>query len=225
MVTKYLKRGDFPVTTITMVNVLKRLRMTKEAGHAFAELNGVRKDTIEALIVRDWIVQVNKAFGEMAYTITGRGLKALIVYEKPSAKRTDGICCRCSERPTGMYGTGRKKPYCDECMVLVQKRQRDLKGQQANIRTCPQCKKWAVKVCSTGRIKPYCDRCLRKRRKQEKRRKRRRLLYQYLAGCHLPCPKCGEQRYCSGNTVQDYCYQHYREYQNEYLRRRSKKPA
>lgn len=225
MTTKYLKRGDLPVTTVTMIAVLKRLRTAHDNDLPFVDLTDVRIDTIRALIVRDWIVQANKAFGDRAYTITGRGLKALKVYEKPPTRRTDGICCRCGVRPTGMYGTGRKKPYCDECMAKVAKRQRNFKGQQARIRICPRCRKWAVKVCSTGRIKPYCDRCLRIRRKQEKKRMRERLLRRYLAGEYLPCRKCSEQRYLSGKTVQDYCYQHYREYQNAYLRQKGKKSA
>lgn len=220
MGTRYRYRQGMPYATLTMVAVLKRFRDTQACIH-FDE-HDVWDRTIKALIKRGWIVQ-DDAGQERTFRITSDGLKALKVYDAPPARRSDGICPRCGERPTGCYSTGRKKPYCTLCESAMGKRQRELGIQYKRVRLCPDCKKRPVMVCSTGFIKSWCKRCAKKRAKKYRQSKQQRLLEQIKAGKWLPCPKCGKQRHHSANTVYDWCYAHFREYQNDYHHRKAKR--
>jgi len=224
MATRTLNRAGLPTMQIVMLPVLQRLRDAERLEQPFVHLNedDVHDSTIKALIERDWIVCASKGLEqERTYRITGRGLKALKVYEAPPARRTDGMCCRCCEFPRGVYTTGRKKPYCDSCEKALYDRKMALGIYYVRERICPVCKTRPVRVCSTGFIKHYCAECERARNKLDRNKKMKRLLSRIRAGEHLPCPDCGRQRYHTAKAVYDRCYECHRRCCNEWERGRA----
>jgi hypothetical protein len=172
MGTQKWRRANMEICTITMIEVMQRLRASRDAGQPFTYLDDVHGRTICSLIMRDWIVRSIAPKGEdrPRYSLTGRGSKALQVYEIPSIeyneRRFDGICSRCCEQPLGQWTTGRKKPYCNECMRKVANRKYALFGRQTKLRICPDCNKRQVHITASGHIRGYCRECERERSKE-----------------------------------------------------------
>ncbi len=170
-------------------------------------LPDVHGRTLWSLLNRDWIFK-SPGLDGVRYKLTGRGLKALKVYE-PTLRRDDGICPACGIRPRNVYPGGREYGYCAEC-----EREHKREG------LCPRCKERPKHVARTGRVASYCLQCKAERAKDERKRKHQRLLERIAAGEHIKCLKCDQPRYHTQNTVYDYCYEHYWQYMNEYNDRR-----
>lgn len=223
---RMLQRRGLPMMTRRMFNILRRLRTADEGDAPFITLDDVHKRTINSLVARDWIVASKKAFGEVRYRITGRGLKALKVYEVPSEKRSDGLCPRCGVNERRVYDTGRLSAYCEDCENHHNRRQYAMKGHQyVPGRLCPDCGERPRHECSTGFIKPYCHECGIRRAKEERRRKHDRLLERIQAGEFIPCCRCKKKpRYHTQRQVYDYCHECYRRQQkNARIRRKARK--
>lgn len=92
--TSNRRRGLAPMTE-NMLAVLRHLRDLKAQEITYAALRGVDRRTLETLCERDWIMptseRLSAKLGGICYSITGRGEKALNVYE-PRLKRDDGLC-------------------------------------------------------------------------------------------------------------------------------------
>lgn len=220
------KRRDLPLCTPPMMKVLLELRAAAEADSPFIHLPGVHSRTLRSLLNRDWIFKSPGSDGTR-YKVTGRGLKALKVYE-PTLRRTDDICPTCGIRPKKVYPGGSKGGYCDECEREHKRKQLKLKGKQLNPDgLCPRCKERPKHKTRKGGVRSYCNVCKKELAKDERKRKHQRLLERIAAGEHIKCLKCDEPRYHTQNTVYDYCYKHYRQYMNEYndRRRPDSKPA
>jgi hypothetical protein len=192
----------------------------KSDGIPFVELD-LDPRTIRFLTGQDWIVASRWGIdGKTLYQITGRGEKAHGVFAKPG-RRFDGICPECGERPKAIGKNGYKYPYCLPCEHQLKARRRQLFGDEGKIRLCPDCGLRVVKRSSTGTFRSWCAPCEKKRRKEERRRRNQRYLALIKRGDPPMCRRCKEQpRHLVGEWVSDYCYQCYRDYQNEYNRRR-----
>lgn len=94
--------------------VLEYLLANKRDGIPFAPVD-VHGNTLNTLIEQDWIVASPGIDGQTLYKITSRGEQAFRLFAAPPAKRTDGICPACGERPKARYPGGGKVGYCDEC--------------------------------------------------------------------------------------------------------------
>lgn len=70
----------WPHMTFRMFQVLHHLRDAQNADSPFVALSGVHKNTIRALVESDMVFESPGLDGDR-YKITGRGLKALKVYE------------------------------------------------------------------------------------------------------------------------------------------------
>lgn len=214
-VTRHDPRLGLVHMTARMMIVLDRLHA---AGDVYLWLGDVSRRTIRALVERDWIVA--GTLRQPLYRITGRGKAAREVFLKPG-RRLDGICPRCCKRPRGWYQTGARKAYCDECLKQAQNRQHALKGRQLDPHgVCATCKQRPRLVRASGDVCIYCAECRRARRKEERRTHQRRLKARIAAGEHVPCIHCDQPRYQTPNHVYDYCYEHYREQQRNYHRRK-----
>ena len=219
---QYLKRYNLPSTTGRMLDVLGVLRDALQADSPYIALPDTDSRTIKALFEREWIAEVS-VLSVPHFGITGRGLKALKVYESPTTKRSDGLCPRCCERPRAIRKTGVPQPYCKQCESQNSKRQYKLGLYRMRPQgMCARCQKRPRFVASTGKTYSYCRHCKNLNRRREHRRERKQLLARLINGEHVACIKdgCDKPRYVSGKSVQDYCYQHYREYQNKYSRER-----
>lgn len=213
-------RDGLPSCTYRMLAVLQTLRAAKQADCPFVLLPGIHKRTLNALTERDWIFESDAPDGTR-YTITGRGLKALKVYSEPNRYRTDGLCKDCG-RPRKQAKSGYTYIYCDECQKQHNNRAYRLKGNQLKPDgLCARCGKRQRHTYPSGHTIPYCKPCRDRMRKGERKRKQRRLLKRIQEGEHIPCLKCDQPRYVSGNTVQDYCYTHYRTQQRKAALKRS----
>jgi hypothetical protein len=223
--SEQLKRKGLPTMSQIMMEVLYNLREASQAGYPFIALEGVHSRTINTLLERDWMLE-SKGLDGVRYRITGRGLHALAVYEQPS-RRFDGICPRCDIRPRTTYGTGTPCPYCDECKREIGRKQYALRGNRLNPDgLCAQCQTNKRHTYPSGKTIPYCMVCRKARRKHERELRQKNLLTRIEQGEFLPCYRCREQpRHHTGKTVHDYCYDCYREYQNEYLRKWQMKRA
>lgn len=219
--SKYLKRQGLPCITRHLLAILQLLRDTRQK-REFLPLPGVHRRTIRSLLKRDWIIETRELLPQSHFDITGRGEKALRVYEAPSRKHSDGLCPACRETPVHVYNTGTPAGYCKACLKEHHSKQYALKGHQYQPDVlCPDCGVRNRHVCSTGFIKPYCHACLKKHAREERRRKHARLLERVQGGEFLPCCRCKtEPRYYTECVVYDYCYACYRDYQNDYQRRR-----
>jgi hypothetical protein len=219
--TQALLRRGLPMMTSRMMAVLKELRTAQDSDTPFVMIVGVHKRTLNSLIARDWIV-ADPGLDGWRYRITGRGLKALAVYE-PVVKRTDGLCPRCGKRPRRLRKTGVLAPYCKQCERRMVRRKYALGiGRLRPEGTCARCHKRPRFVTSTGRVYCYCRHCKNLIRRHEHRRQRKQLLARILAGEHIACIKegCDAPRHVFNNTVSDYCLQHWREYMTVYNDRR-----
>lgn len=213
------KRRDLPLITPPMMKVLLALRAAADADAPFMHLPDVHGRTLWSLLNRDWIFK-SPGLDGVRYKLTGRGLKALKVYE-PTLRRDDGICPACGIRPRNVYPGGREYGYCAECEREHKRKQFKLKGKQLKREgLCPRCKERPKHVARTGRVASYCLQCKAERAKDERKRKHQRLLERIAAGEHIKCLKCDQPRYHTQNTVYDYCYEHYWQYMNEYNDRR-----
>lgn len=233
--TRLIKRRGLPGISPYMLAALKSLREAKEnakesgfPGEAFAELPGLHKHTLRALLDfnRDWIVAetLTETVGGTRYAITARGLKALKVYE-PELRRNDGICPDCGLRPKHVYTTGRKAGYCAVCLSK-QAKWRDQHGLYKGVpdRPCSRCKKKPRHQLPGGRLITYCKRCNQTLKRQGRRRRRKALLKAVQAGAPVPmCKACGERpRRVGPNYVDEMCEECRRAYQRDYHNRRKK---
>ena len=224
MPARQFKRTGFPLISEKMIAILQQLSDAKKTDYPQVALIDVRPRTIQAMERNDWIIETKWVDG-MRYVITKRGEKALKAYQQPR-HRTDGICSRCNVRPRGFYKTGTKRPYCVECLQEHGRKQFAMKGHQLDPNgLCARCKKRPRHTYPSGYIIVYCAKCRKALRKKERRAKHKNLLRRIAAGEHITCLKCDQPRYHTTKTVYDYCHTHYREYQNEYLRRRKQAQA
>lgn len=217
---KARRRGGLPSMTKRMMLILQYLRDAQAAGFRFAELKHVRKRTINSLFERDWIF-ISPGLDGVRYAITGRGLKALKVYERPT-RHFDGICPRCHERPRKVSADGVLYPYCDTCNKRANNRQYALKGHQYKPDgVCARCKKNPRMIYESGFVIAYCESCRREMRKEERERKHARRLELARQGKPPSCmvKGCDHPIYYTEKTTYDYCHKHYREQQNNWNRR------
>lgn len=219
------RRAGLPTCTGNMLEMMKHIR---DKGNPFAYVDDVDPRTIRALVIRDWIVQSSgikegsrkrERIDEDRYRLTPRGERALKVYEIPPeeyAKRSDGICCRCGKNERGYYSTGRRKPYCDDCLKKIAARKYALLGYQKNPGICPKCGKREKHIQANGKVRSYCKPCRRKLSKRRRKRRNKNLVKRAKAGEVFLCYRCHERpRYLTGNTLQDYCRPCQLEYQRE----------
>lgn len=218
---KQLRRSGLPAMSRKMMHILQYLRQAKHENFPFADLPAeVHGRTINTLVERDWIL-ASKGLDGVRYSITGRGLKALKVYEAPT-RRFDGICCRCNERPRYQAKNGKLQPYCLPCNRRIGRRQHALRGRRLREETpCSRCKTRPRHRPASGRLIAYCIECKREQRKEEKQRAKKRLLKRLRAGEFVPCIRCKEQpRHYAANSVYDYCEACYRAMQRDYRQKR-----
>lgn len=219
------KRGGLPAMTGKMLVVLKRLRDEKQRGNLHVDLSDVHKRTLNTLFERDWIF-ASAGLDGVRYVITGRGMKALAIYEG-TGHNFNGVC-RCGKAQRGYYKSGKRKPYCDDCLKEHGRKQYALKGWQLREDTlCSRCHKRPRHVYPSGKRIAYCSHCRSILRKQERKRKVKRRLWLIAIGRPPRCcaPGCTEAVYHTERSVYDYCYKHYRQYQNAYMRQRAQKSA
>lgn len=220
---KARKRANLPLMTQRMMRVLQAMRAAKDADYPFVYLDNIHPRTVNALIRRGWIFQSEgKGLDRDRYCITQAGLKALKVYERPPERRWDRICPACGLRPKKVYPSGRLYGYCDECERKSKRRAYQLFGRRLDPDgLCARCKRRKRHQYPSGYIIPYCKTCRREKRAEERQRKHERLLQRIRNGEVLLCYRCKTQpRYHNETAVYDYCYDCYREYQNEYHRKR-----
>lgn len=221
----YWQRGrrGLPQMTSYMMPVLQFLRDAKREGWTFVALDKVHGKTLNTLLERDWVFESVGIDGSVKHSITERGLQALKVYE-PKLRRDDGMCPECEGQPVHRYKSGRKAGYCKDCLS---KRAKDnyvrRVGQARPDRLCSRCRKFPRYVRPSGRCIPYCLHCKNVLGRRQKRRMHKRNIKRIQNGELLPCLRegCNEQRYHSQNTVYDWCHKHYREYMNDYYKRKN----
>ena len=217
---KAYQRQGLPLMTTIMLAVLQRLRDANQDGRKFIHLDDVHGRTLNSLERRDWIFS-SPGLDGTRYCITGRGLKALDVYEAPSKRHTDGLCPRCRKNPLHQYSSGKTAGYCYQCL---KKRSKTYKGRRVNPnRLCSRCHKRPVHISSSGRARTYCTSCEKESRKEERARRIARRFEAIAQGNPPLCvlPHCNEPIYYTTNTAYDYCYKHYREEQNRAAARRA----
>jgi len=174
----------------------------------------LHRNTVSTLLRYDW-VQEAPGPGGMAYRITKRGRDAHALFASPVGnRRWDGMCPMCGERPKhNSWG------YCQPCAQSRNKRNYLQNGEawrRAGAgKLCPECGKRPRHVTGSGSVRPYCTECARRRNKLERQRRVANLLARVQAGEYVPCCRCDQPVYHSANSVYDYCYDHYREYQRQ----------
>lgn len=216
------RRRSGIVMSHRQMEILQFLDQSKRSGFEFVKLPKIHIKTLNAMIDADWIF-ASPGHDGIRHKITARGLKALHIFEQPT-RRFDDLCPSCCERPKHHYKTGRKAGYCRECMSDLAKRRYKRAGYGIRQdRLCSRCHKFPVHVRASGRAITYCMHCKNVLGRREKKRMHKRNIQRIANGELLPCrrPGCNEQRYHTPNTVYDYCYVHYREYMNDYDRRRA----
>lgn len=221
--TRNRQREGLERITGRMMVVLVRLRDAKAADMPFVDLSDVYWRTLRALQARDWIFEA-KGIDGVRYAITGRGLKALAIYEREGNRR-DGKCPRCRTRERARSRTGKRRPYCESCTRAIAKRQYALKGYQYDPDApCSRCKKRPRLILASGIVIAYCEQCRRERRYDENRRRLERKLRRIAAGDVPKCLKCDNPVYYTARSVSDYCAEHVREAARlNYARRRQRK--
>lgn len=223
MATRQRRLTGYPVMSDQQLDVLRMLRDAAKADRPFIHLAGVHKRTLRALIEHDLIFE-SPGLDGVRYKITGRGVKTLAAYERPT-RRSDGLCPRCGERPRRIRKRGKHKgepgPYCVECERRIYHRNHALGLLHLNPETpCSRCKKRPRHVYPSGKMITYCYHCRSVLRKRERRRKMKRKLARIAAGELIKCLKCDQPVYHTDRTVYDYCHTHYRAYMTEYNDRR-----
>ncbi|GEM_PF-6664970 len=212
------KLQNYPPMSKKQHDVLGRLMAAKQADALWIELDGVDPRTTRALFERDLIFKSEHETGTR-YKITLRGEKAYKAYLKPR-RRSDGICPRCGCEPVHHSASGKSAGYCKSCVSKIYKRRYELNiNQRRHDRLCARCHKFPVYVRKSGRAIAYCLSCYRVRGRKQHRKRRKQEYKRLLAGEKLLCPKCGQPRYVTGRTIQDYCFQHYSEYRRARYRK------
>lgn len=177
--------------------------------------------TIAALLVRDWIIEVEGPEGRL-YKITGRGRKAL----KATTKRTrrDGICPRCGERPRYTSKGGRRQPYCRSCMRVVGHEYRQtLNRAELGQRPCAKCHERPRHLYPNGTWAHRCEECLRESRRGIDKRNRERKVAAIRAGAPVPIcitPGCNNPRHVTDHDVKRYCVDCWRLWRQKRMARR-----
>lgn len=210
------QRRDLPMMTPPMMKLLLILREAHNADSPFIHLDGVHKRTMTALLDRDWIFASPGVDGTR-YKITGRGLKALQVYE-PVERRRDDICPDCNERPKHVTKSGRKEGYCIECLRKSDRRKYHL-GIDKNPNTlCPRCKKRPRHRQPGGKVITYCEHCDRVRKRAAKRKKQREQKKLLRAGGFIKCriAGCDACVHFTEKSVYDQCEMHWRAFMTAY---------
>lgn len=216
----YSQRRDLPALTPRMMAVLLTLRAADEADSPFILLPGIHKRTLEALFERDWIF-ASPGLDGTRYKITGRGLKALKVYE-PVIKRHDGLCPDCGERPKHITRNGRVEGYCKICLGKSSRRKYRLHiGKNPNA-LCPRCKKRTRARLPGGNVTTYCAKCNKVLKRRAKRKQIKTRLQRVLAGEFIKCrlEGCEQPVHHTEKSAYDMCESHWREYMTAYNDRR-----
>lgn len=219
--SKQRNRAGLPGMSELMQTILQQLRTAKQQACPFVCLAHIHARTLRAMERHDWMVRADKGAGKGCYTITGRGLAALAVYETPSKYRCDGLCPDCGVNPKHVSASGKQFGYCTECYRVRSNEKYREKGHQYRADAlCPDCGERPRMVCSTGFVKPYCQECVKRRMKEERARKYARKLARIQAGEFIACSCCKTRPvYVSGSAVYDYCYACYRQKQNTWNKR------
>lgn len=214
------QRRDLPMMTPPMMKLLLILRETHNADSPFIHLDGVHKRTITALLNRDWIFASPGADGTR-YKITGRGLKALQVYE-PVERRHDGICPDCNERPKHVTRSGRQEGYCIVCLRKSAQREYRLGIDKNPNLPCSRCKKRPRHRQPGGKVLTFCQHCDRVLKRMAKRTKKRQQLKLLRAGGFIKCrmDECDACVHYTDKSVYDLCETHWRAYLTAYNDRR-----
>lgn len=133
------QRDGQPSMTGPMQDALSYLRDKQMSDEPFAELRYplAHGTVISSLLERDWILESEGPDG-VRYRITGRGLKALKLYETPRQRR-DGICPACGVRPKRTYSTGRRCGWCLTCDRAYSRKKTKRLRQQSGL--CCRCHK------------------------------------------------------------------------------------
>lgn len=210
------KRRDLPLITPPMMELLIVLRAADQADSPFTHLPGANKHTIKALLERDWIFASPGADGTR-YKITGRGLRALQIYE-PVERRHDGICPDCNERPKHVTRSGKQEGYCIICLRKSGQREYRLGIDKNPNSPCSRCKKRPRHRQPGGKVLTYCQHCDRILKRAAKRKKRRDQLMLLKAGGFIKCRKteCETCVHFTDKSVYDLCATHWHEYLDAY---------
>lgn len=199
------RRGE-PVMSSLMLDVLLRLQAALRDDTPFIHLENVHKRTLNALLCRDYIF-ASPGLDGVRYKLTGRGEKAIQIYNAPPLRRSDGLCPTCGIHPIHHYSTGASAGYCKECASAYKNLQQKRLRKQQRGRICPDCRERECYVTSTGSLRAWCKPCMDKRRKIEREKRRRIALERVQSGEVLLCYCCkAKPRQVTANTVQDYCF-------------------
>lgn len=211
-------RANMRMSAIQLI-ILRTLHQANESGFPWQPLEDVHPKTLRYMIHQDWIVRsVSELEAFPRYRITGRGQKAMRVFDK-EPRRFDGICCRCNKRQRQRFSTGVLAPYCRECTRKINHRQWELKLYEKR-GICPRCQKRPKHVTASGRVRPYCKPCRRAHSREAKERQNQRNLERIAAGEVLLCYTCKERpREVANGWVRDYCPECRRAYARDYQRR------
>jgi hypothetical protein len=188
----------------------------------FVRLPRVNPRTLRSLTQRLWVSHENIA-GEDCYLITREGKLALEMYSKPrDARRFDGICPTCGERPRHVFPSGVTGGYCIVCQRKHGRRKVALFGHQRKPDAlCPRCKERKLLWSASGRPRSHCVVCDKVLRKESRERRRVRDLALIAAGEFLPCRRCKTKpRAHTERSVSDYCVECRRAYAREYYARK-----
>lgn len=226
-------RANLPLCTQVMHEVMGRLiDVADKHDMPFIYLDGVHGRTLNALIRRDWIVRSvsnpREQLDRPRYKITGRGRHAHRIYGIPTSeydqRHFDGLCPACRERPKIKTPGGADYGYCEPCLIKQRRRKRWSNKQKDPNGLCPMCGKRKRHITTSGNVRSYCLPCRRQRNKQARKRYNDDLLRRIREeGYQKWCSRCHQNEvYITGTTVTDYCYDCYREYQNEYYWRKKR---
>lgn len=215
-------RQGWPVMSIDMLNALIRLYNGAIAGAPFQPLAGLDARTVRAMERHDWIFASRGIDGSLLYKITGRGERAMQVYRRP-ARRTDGICPTCGQRPKRIRRNGVQGPYCTECDRASNRRKAQLGLYRTKPgRLCSACRQKPVRQFPGGKFATYCEKCLREKKRAEKRLKLERLRARLDAGEFVKCCRrgCPNPVHRTSKSILDVCEAHYKAYHQQYRDRR-----
>lgn len=212
------------VMTRREMGILQYLHQAKERDSEcpFADLPGVHKLTIRALMRKGWIfISPGKGLDTPKYYISEQGERALRIFEQPP-RRYDGICPSCNERPVHISSSGRRTGYCLECGNELSRRKYHHgvpKGSEDNS-VCPRCNKRPRHVLPGGKQITYCEHCNRVMKRRNKRKNKQRKMELARRG-ELLCIRCkAKPRHYTDKSVYDYCEDCWHQYMREYNDRR-----
>jgi hypothetical protein len=202
------RRGGESSMTGQMKDILLYMREERARDIEFVELTYpfAHGTTIKGLLERDWIFESPGDDG-VRYKITGRGLKALSLYES-RINRRDGICPRCETRPRHVRKSGDKDGFCLECLREIGLEKRRAGKDLGHVdRCCSRCHKRRRHQWPNGKLSTYCKHCATVLRRKNARKNRKKLLESIRAGGPVPpCKKCKQKpRRVFINSVSSYC--------------------